>query len=130
MEEGPQVFIRFRWQKEQQRGWTLLDTRDPGNAVANLENLDVLYVNLKEFHGFDSNSQPWMQVKFTPGHMEFLRYGADTPYQMKYPESLELLTALVKGRRLLLIGKTNLWEINLEQVSRRLPENRGRNKLN
>ena len=108
------IGIRFRWQKEQQRGWTLLDPREPGNAVSNI---DTLYVNLKDFQGFGSNSQSWLRVHFRTDHLEFLRYGAGIPYQMKYPESLQLLAALVQGRRLLIIGKTNLWEVDLEQVA-------------
>jgi ligand-binding sensor domain-containing protein len=113
VEDGPQDFVRFRWQKEKQRGWTLIDTTDPkkpafyGNA---------LYVHLKEFASFDESTQPWMQVRFFLGHMEFLRYGAEAPYKMDYPEPMEVLSAMVKGKQLLLIGKTNLWEINLEQV--------------
>ena len=113
VEDGPQDFIRFRWEKEKQRGWTLIDTTDPekpafyGNA---------LYVHLKEFDTFDESSQPWMQVRFFPGHMEYLRHGAKAPYKMDYPEPLQVLAAMVKGKRLLLISKTNLWEINLEHV--------------
>ncbi|MGD2087603.1 MAG: hypothetical protein PVH61_15560 [Candidatus Aminicenantes bacterium] len=113
VEDGPQDFIRFRWQKEKQRGWTLIDTTDPqkpafyGNA---------LYVHLEEYATFDEGTQPWMQVRFFPGHMEFLRHGAEVPYKMDYPEPMEVLAAMVKGKQLLLIGKTNLWEINLEQV--------------
>lgn len=113
VEDGPQDFVRFRWQKEKQRGWTLIDSTDPqkpafyGNA---------LYVHLKEFATFDEDSQPWMQVRFFPRHMEFLRHGAEAPYKMDYPEPMEVLAAMVKGKQLLLIGKTNLWEINLEQV--------------
>jgi hypothetical protein len=113
VEDGPQDFIRFRWEKEKQRGWTLIDTADPqkpafyGNA---------LYVHLKEFAAYNESSQPWMQVRFFPGHMEFLRHKAETPYKMAYPEPLQLLAAMVKGKRLLLIGRTNLWEINLERV--------------
>ncbi len=71
---------------------------------------------LKEFAGFEGGSQSWMQVRFFPGHMEFLRHKAEAPYKMAYPEPLHLLAAMVKGKRLLLIGKTNLWEINLERV--------------
>lgn len=113
VEDGPQDFIRFRWQKEKQRGWTLIDTTDPkkpafyGNA---------LYVHLKEFDAFDEDSQPWMQVRFFPGNMEFLRHGAETPYKMDYPEPMQVLAAMVNGKQLLLIGKTNLWEINLDEV--------------
>lgn len=113
VEDGPQDFIRFRWQKEKQRGWTLIDTTDPqkpafyGNA---------LYVHLKEYATVDESTRPWMQVRFFPGHMEFLRHGAEVPYKMDYPEPMEVLAAMVKGKQLLLIGKTNLWEINLEQV--------------
>jgi WD40 repeat protein len=113
VEDGPQDFVRFRWEKQKQRGWTLIDTTDPqkpafyGNA---------LYVYLKEFASFDESTQPWMQVRFFPGHMEFLRHGAAAPYKMDYPEPMQVLAAMVKGKRLLLIGKTNLWEINLERV--------------
>jgi hypothetical protein len=57
-----------------------------------------------------------MQVRFFPGHMEFLRHGVEAPYKMDYPEPMEVLAAMVKGKQLLLIGKTNLWEINLEHV--------------
>jgi hypothetical protein len=115
VEDGPQDFVRFRWEKEKQRGWTLIDTTDPkkpafyGNA---------LYVHLKEFDTYNESSRPWMQVRFFPGHMEFLRYRAEAPYKMDYPEPLQVLAAMVKGKRLLLIGKTNLWEINLEHTFR------------
>lgn len=125
VEEGPQDFIRVRWKKggqtgqreyeREQRGWTLFepDSKKPRNEESN-----TFFVNLQGFPGFRrlSRNQSWMRVRLAPAHLEFLRYGAESPIKMNLPEPLKLLTAFVKDKRLLLIGRTHLWEINLERV--------------
>jgi hypothetical protein len=125
IEEGPQDFVRVRWKKgdqtgqreyeREERGWTLFDpaSKKPGNEESN-----TFFVNLQKFPGFrglDQN-QSWMRVRVAPAYLEFLRYGAESPIKMNLPEPLKLLTAFVKDKRLLLIGRTHLWEINLERA--------------
>jgi len=121
VENGPQDFVRVRWEKEKQRGWSLLDPNS-----SRIEESNALYVNLREFDKFHSTRkkwgkpgiEPWMRVRFFPNphRMEFLLHGSDKPYRMDLPAPLNLLSAIVKGKRLILIGKTNLWEINLEHA--------------
>jgi hypothetical protein len=131
VEEGPQDFVRARWKigesnqpgkqpgqrdyEKEQRGWVLFDT---GKEKPRHEEPNTLYVNLRDFKAFRKSrqSQPWMRVRFTANQVEFLRYGSEQPYKMNLPEPLELLAAFVKDKRLLLIGRTHLWEINLERV--------------
>ena len=96
---------------------------DDGEEKNTLSYQNTLYIHLEGFNSaaVEGNFQPWMQLRLFPDHMEFLRYGAAEPYKMDYPESLRVLTAFVEGKRLLLIGKTNLWEINLEHASASAP---------
>jgi WD40 repeat protein len=125
IEEGPQDFVRVRWKKagqpgqheyeHEQRGWTLFD---PGRKKPGNEESNTFFVNLQEFPGFRGLDQTdsWMRVRVAPGHLEFLRYGAESPYKMNLPGPLKLLAAFVKDKRLLLIGRTHLWDINLERA--------------
>ena len=119
VEEGPQDFVRVRWEKENQRGWSLLNL-----DKARTEESNALYVNLREFDKFHSSrerwgkpgTEPWMRVRIISHRMEFLLHGVDRPFRMDLPASLTFLAAVVKGKRLLLIGRTDLWEINLEHA--------------
>jgi len=116
MEDGPQEFIRCRWEKDNKRGWTLFNPVDAKQEKQTGVQVNTLYVNVKEFNRFKGTSQPWMQVKFNPDGIEFLAHGAREAFAMDYPEPVELIAAFVRGKRLLLISKRSLWEINLEKA--------------
>lgn len=109
VEEGPQDFIRVRWQTADKQGWTLLE---PGNE--RIEEANSLYANLKEF--YSGGNQPWVRVHLKEQQIEYLLYGSSTPYLMDLQEPLDLLAAFVNGKSLLVIGKGNFFEINLEKV--------------
>lgn len=129
-EDGPQDFTRIRWENKKQRGWTLVSPGKVNGKVNGKENGkeniigadNVLYFNVQKygkFHHIRQNSsapadQPWMRALFNPGHIEFLRYGSDTPFRVDFPEPMDMIAAFGKGERLLVIGKTALYEINLE----------------
>jgi hypothetical protein len=116
VEDGPQDFVRVRWQTENKRGWTLLN-RTPQR----LEEINSLYVNLSNFDKYISNrkkwgdTQPWMRIRLTDRQeLEFLLYGSSQPYVLNLPEPTDVLAAVIDDKRLILIGKQKLWEINLE----------------
>lgn len=122
-ESGPQDFIRIRWENPQQRGWSLVQLGTPGTPP-HIPN--SLYVNLNDFEKYhllrpkNGNKQvePWMRVYLTGNHVEFLCYGADESYRLNFPGPLQLVAAIGQGKRLLVFGKTNLWDINLEEAMR------------
>ncbi|MCP5046311.1 MAG: hypothetical protein GY940_04010, partial [bacterium] len=121
-----QDFVRVRWRDGNRRGWTVVH---PGDDTR-VEEADSLYVNLSQFDKFISNrkkwgaTQPWMRVRLRPGNVEFLIHGSNRPFQMNLPAPTDVLAALVNGESLLLIGKTKLWDINLEYAMEQGVENR------
>ena len=118
VEDGPQDFLRVVWEQGTQRGWTLVK---PLSGAA-IEEFNCLYVNLSLFDKYISHRDefgtkpPWMRVKVNRGDVEFLLYGATEPNRLRLPKDTEVLAAMVKEKKLLVIGKNHLWEIDLEQA--------------
>jgi hypothetical protein len=142
LEEGPQDFIRILWQKDNRQGWTLVNpstvdySTSAGSGDNNRDNIrdnnrdnnrdknlyNILYVNLRDFGAWSTKrenvegAEAWMRIHFVPEGMEFLQFGAEAPYKMDFPDTTHLLVALVKGERMFVMGKTRLWEVNLEHA--------------
>lgn len=109
VEEGPQDFIRVRWQASGRQGWTLLE---PGSE--RIEEANSLYANLKELDS--GNAESWIRVLLNKQHIECLIHGSAAPFRIELQSPLDLLAAFVNGKSLLVIGKQDLLEINLEKV--------------
>jgi hypothetical protein len=126
VENGPQDFIRVRWQKQGRRGWTLLNPKD----TTRVEEHNSIYVDLSRFDKYISNRQkwgdiqPWMRFRMTENNLEFLLHQAPQPFRIPFSPNIDVLAAIVNKQSLLLIGTTNLWEINLEYAMEKGIESR------
>jgi len=115
VEDGPQDFMRIRWEKNGVRGWTLMNP--DGQRV---EEDNSIYVNLSNFDQFIShrdqwgNVPPWMRVKLGVGELEFLLHQSQKPFRLPLPQTSRILAAFVNSTHLLLIGKTTMYRVNLE----------------
>lgn len=119
VEEGPQAFIRARWKMKDngRRGWSLSRGGNTGDSGR-----DTFYVNVSGFDKFIKNQEtwgypgPWMQVLLKTERMEVYRPGESLTYSLDFPATVDLLSPVVVGETLYLIGERTLFEINLEHV--------------
>jgi hypothetical protein len=119
VEDGPQDFIRTRWQMKEKgsRGWTLSRL---GKSRGSVEN--IYYVNVNRFDRYIKNREtwgypePWLQIRLKPHQMEALRPGSSKRFTLDFLTPVDLLTPIVVDKTLFLIGKKNLLEINLEHA--------------
>jgi len=119
VEEGPQSFIRARWKMKDtsRRGWSLSRRGRVGDSGEN-----TFYVNVSGFDKFIKNQknwkypEPWMQVLLKSDRMEVYRPGVSFTYSLAFPATVDLLSPVVVGETLYLIGERTLFEINLEHV--------------
>ncbi|MCP5103740.1 MAG: hypothetical protein GY950_10200 [bacterium] len=117
VEDGPQDFVRIRWQENQRRGWSLSRPGATGDAGDNTFFIGVnhfgKYMRNREVWGYP---QPWLQVRFQPRRLEAYRPGSSRSFQLDFQRPIDLLTPVVVDESLFLIGRRNLLEVNLEHV--------------
>jgi hypothetical protein len=118
VEDGPQDFMRVNWQSQTRRGWTLINPSDNSR----IEEFNTVYVNISNFTKYISNRDqwgsipPWLRVHLKPSETEFLIFNSLQPYRLALPRETNIHSAIIDQKRLILIGKTHLWEINLEKA--------------
>jgi hypothetical protein len=117
VEDGPATTIRLRWDRAGVRGWGLLDRRTGDVLLDNGLPVDV--------SGFDKYSAgrlawgdltPWLQLNFAQEFVAAARPAAAQSYQIDLPTGFELLAPIVFRERLLLFGRHELLEVNLERM--------------
>lgn len=119
VEEGPQGYTRALWKVPEgnRRGWSLSRIGDAGDSGSN-----TFHVNIGEFGKYIKNRTrwgnpgPWMQILLKPDRLEVFRPGSSGAYEFLFPETVDLISPVVVGETLYLIGERTLYEIDLERI--------------
>jgi len=117
IEDGPQDFVRLRWVREGERGWSLIGRSDSVPLARN-----SLLVNLSDFDRFKERRNewrdrgPWIELRFNPDGIGVSPPGSNQSFRIDFPTGFDLITPILFRERLLLIGEQELMDVNLEQV--------------
>ncbi|MCP4216940.1 MAG: hypothetical protein GY765_19985 [bacterium] len=117
VEDGPQGFIRSRWDFKGRRGWSL---SRPGKDAAEGDN--IFFIDISKFSRYLKNRsswgnpQPWLQVHMDPQRMEVFRLGKSLGVKLQFPLRLQLLSPVVIDEKLYIIGSGQLYEVDFDRI--------------
>jgi len=114
---GDRDALQIQWEANGRRGWNRLRSSDytsyPDSAY---------FINLAAFDKFVErriawgDPSPWMTVAFDARYLDMGLQGFPRRFRIHLPRELDLVAPMLAGERLLLIGRHDLLEVDLNRV--------------
>lgn len=112
---GPYELTKVDWEQNKMRQWSLI-ALDGSLHAENTLFVDVNELDKYVDHQAEWGSpQPQLTVYFPPGKLYF-EFADDLPWEVQVPAGFELIDAILFGNRILLVGRQELLEFNLESA--------------
>jgi hypothetical protein len=111
IEDGLHDILRVEWMQADRRGWSLFVRKSGQAATRNRLILDLSTHTRFQRRGASS---PAAEVGVAANGLDLYWPHVDQPYHESYPAPIDMLTAVVYDDRVLLIGKRELYEFNIE----------------
>ncbi|MCC7368095.1 MAG: hypothetical protein IT306_06725 [Chloroflexi bacterium] len=123
VEDGPFEFVRIRWTPDgpPRPGISLISRDAPGTGVVGRTPLDVAdYRPFTERRAALGNASPWLWVEVRPNMLLLTRQDTGASQTVGLPPGWTALESVAVGgpgrHRLLLIGTTDVLEVNLDRL--------------